>query len=240
MAKEQIKTKALLCREIHFKDDVSYLQGFSPSLGFASFLKKNTKGQKYLNALSPFQLVQVMCQVSGQAYQILESEILFSFQFLVESVEAQALLNILLDFSRDLTMEQDEKEELYELLVYAFYALEQQGQKHSFLSKEMFLKILALAEIKLLFLFSYIQSPQDEPLKEYAFQKRFMELLAHLQHLSLNKLFTLELKTTEIYQLLHIASQYFRMLFSKDYNHLEYFNSLFAFQHQLPLKKREL
>lgn len=235
---EKIKTKVLLCREIIFKDDLSYLQGFSAQLGFTSFLKKRGKGQDSVKHLAPFQLVNVLCQPSGQAYRVKESEHLYSFQFLIESVEAQALLNILLDLCKDLSMEQDAKEGLYELLVYAFYALEQRGLKEAALPREFYLKILALAEIKLLFLFYYIQSKEDEPLKEYRFHQGFMDLLVHIKDLAMPKLFSLHLETTEVFQLLTLASKYFKLLLAKDYNQLDYFNSLFMFQSNIPLRKR--
>lgn len=229
-----LKTKVLLCREIEVKDDLNYLQGFSAQLGFVSFVKKKTKKRQGQNALAPFQLVELLCKPSGQAFKIEEFEIQFSFRFLMESIEAQALLRILIDFSKDLSMEQEEKKSLYEVLVYAFYALEEQGTKKLPLPKEFFLKILVLAEVKLLFSFHYIQHLEEEPLKEYRFQPRMKELLTYIQKEKVARLFLLDLQTQEIHQLLNLVSKYFRMLFFKDYHQFSFFDALFSFESLLP------
>lgn len=236
----------LFCKEIPINDKSSYLQGFSPDLGYVSFIKKKRTsgrissgpklGNTYhhqisaQNILLPFQLVEVLYQPSGQAYKILESTPIFQYEALYHSIEAQSCLAILIQLARDICLDHEVWEESYALLCHVFYKAHQLYTENSQRTSEGMLSLLALAELRFLAIGGYLHSAQDEYVQDTIYESASLRFISDVKSCSYGKLCSsvLSYKTSRLF--LQLASRYFRNLMDKDYNEFSYLSQLFYLQ----------
>lgn len=228
----EIKTKVLLCRQTNLNENTAYLNGFSPDLGYVSFLTKIPKRKTKSSLPNINTLIDAVVNYydfEGQKKaKMLEFEQEYVYSNLICSPEGQYISKILTDLAIDLSLEHDDdfKLKIYKLLVHAFYALDfKLGKSRENLLQEL-LRILVITELKMLSEANYIHSFDDKIIRDLSYGKSFEEFFSFVLANNGMNLYKCRAGFRLVKQAKEIIERYTTSLLDKNYNNLSEFYEL--------------
>lgn len=233
----EIRDKILVCNTIKYNDNITYVHCFSGNCGYFSLVQKNTASKKnilnrdFSRQLHPFNLYDVLLFKN----KILEKDLIYSFKNLAVNIEAQAILKILSDLCRDLSQDKELWHDIYELLNYFFYTLDQADDFAQMLSA------LVKAQLKLLFKAGLANNVEDEIVRDLLYSVDIISIFNKIKTDSYSALFAYKIDYDLSCKLLTVNSRYFQKLLDCDYNNMSYLNNLSMLRNSFDiLKKRRI